>query len=414
MFNRPAAPGARRWFTGVALAATVVAAPTAAAAPDPATSWHGRAIERPEPARSVAQRGWPPGWSAGPVATGAGSVRASRRVRAVQRELRARGYRVGHLDGRFGPRTRGAVSWFQLKHGLQSTGRVDAATLAELHTRRGPRVTLARTAEPTPTPTPTLVAVAERPSSNVVGAVVLVLALAATLALIALYWRRSPQALPAERPRRSVVSRTVLGYIVVDPDSAGAHERVAVTTAAIAAWCDARDWHLERVIHDAHRCPDDRPGLAYVIDRINTGSASGIVVRHVSDLADSPAELTEMLQWINQADAFVMAVDEWLDPNLPPGRLSAGALVELDQWRSQRLDPRPRDGLAAQLPDVPELRGRVIAMHERGMSLQAIADALNAAGVPTLRGGNHWRPSAVQVLAGYKPPPAHEPLRSNG
>ena len=90
MFNRPAAPGARRWFTGVALAATVVAAPTAAAAPDPATSWHGRAIERPEPARSVAQRGWPPGWSAGPVATGAGSVRASRRVRAVQRELRAR------------------------------------------------------------------------------------------------------------------------------------------------------------------------------------------------------------------------------------------------------------------------------------------------------------------------------------
>ena len=109
-----------------------------------------------------------------------------------------------------------------------------------------------------------------------------------------------------------------------------------------------------------------------------------------------------------------MAVDEWLDPNLPPGRLTAGALVELDQWRSQRLDPRPRDGLAAQLPDVPELRGRVIAMHERGMSLQAIADALNAAGVPTLRGGNHWRPSAVQVLAGYKPPPAHEPLRSNG
>ena len=56
----------------------------------------------------------------------------------------------------------------------------------------------------------------------------------------------------------------------------------------------------------------------------------------------------------------------------------------------------------------------MIAMRERGMSLQAIADALNTAGVPTLRGGSHWRPSGVQVLAGYKPPPTHEPLRQNG
>ncbi len=53
-------------------------------------------------------------------------------------------------------------------------------------------------------------------------------------------------------------------------------------------------------------------------------------------------------------------------------------------------------------------------MREQGMSLQAIADTLNAAGVPTLRGGSRWRPAGVQVLAGYKPPPAQEPLRRNG
>ncbi|MDA0173369.1 peptidoglycan-binding protein [Solirubrobacter taibaiensis] len=414
MFNRPAAPRARRWLTGVALAATLVAAPTAAAAPDPATSWHGRSIQRPEPTRSVAQPAWPRGWSAGPVFSGTGSIRASRRVRGVQRELHARGYRVGPADGRFGPRTRGAVTWFQIKHGLEPTGRVDAATLAELRTRRDPQVTLSRTVDPTPTPTPTLslAAVPERPGSNVVGAVLLLLTLATTLALIALYWRRSPQAPPAKPSRPSAVSRTVLGYIVVDPDSAAAHERVAVATAAIAAWCDARDWHLERVIHDAHRHPDDRPGLAYVMDRVNTGSACGIVVRHVSDLAESAADLAQMLQWINDADGFVMAVDEWLDPNLPPGRLSAGALVELSEWRSRRAGGR--GGLGAEFPDVPALRGRVVAMRERGMSLQAIADALNAAGVPTLRGGSHWRPSGVQVLAGYTPPPAPEPMRRNG
>ena len=40
------------------------------------------------------------------------------------------------------------------------------------------------------------------------------------------------------------------------------------------------------------------------------------------------------------------------------------------------------------------------------MTLQAISDALNAAGVPTLRGGAEWRPSSVQAATGYKRPAA--------
>jgi hypothetical protein len=36
------------------------------------------------------------------------------------------------------------------------------------------------------------------------------------------------------------------------------------------------------------------------------------------------------------------------------------------------------------------------------MTLQAIADRLNAEGVPTVRGGAKWRPSSVQAAAGYK------------
>ena len=36
------------------------------------------------------------------------------------------------------------------------------------------------------------------------------------------------------------------------------------------------------------------------------------------------------------------------------------------------------------------------------MTLQAIADTLNADGVPTTRGGAQWRPSSVQTAAGYK------------
>ena len=34
----------------------------------------------------------------------------------------------------------------------------------------------------------------------------------------------------------------------------------------------------------------------------------------------------------------------------------------------------------------------------------AIVDELNAAGVPTVRGGSTWRPSSVQAAIGYKRP----------
>lgn len=411
MFDRPTARRARTWLTAGAVTALTAAAP-AAAAPDPDSGWHGRAIERPQPARPAANTAWPPGWSAGSVALGAGAVSGSRRVRAVQRELRARGYGVGRVDGRFGARTRDAVTWFQVKHGLEPTGTVDAGTLAELRTRRSPQVTLARAPEPTAVPA----RAAATPATNLPGAILLALLSVATLALLALWLRAErrarPQApVPAAAP--TMASRAVLGYISLEPD---ARERIAVATAAIAAWCEARDWHLERVIHDGPHAghPSDRPGLAYVMDRLRTGQACGVVVPHLSDIADSAAELAPMLQWVNDAGAFVMAVDDLLDASLPPGRMTAGALVEISEYRRTRATGHARSGRTATLRDVPELRARIVAMHERGMSLQAIADTLTAASVPTLRGGSRWRPSDVQVLAGYKPPPTQTPVRRNG
>jgi hypothetical protein len=43
------------------------------------------------------------------------------------------------------------------------------------------------------------------------------------------------------------------------------------------------------------------------------------------------------------------------------------------------------------------------------MTLQAIADQLNAEGVPTLRGGAMWRPSSVQAALGYRRPSTRTP-----
>jgi hypothetical protein len=46
----------------------------------------------------------------------------------------------------------------------------------------------------------------------------------------------------------------------------------------------------------------------------------------------------------------------------------------------------------------PQLGARLRSMRNHGMTLQAIADTLNAEGVPTIRGGARWRRSSLQHL----------------
>jgi hypothetical protein len=67
----------------------------------------------------------------------------------------------------------------------------------------------------------------------------------------------------------------------------------------------------------------------------------------------------------------------------------------------------PPSGPRPAVSDLPLLQRRIATMRASGMTLQAIADTLNAEGVPTLRGGAKWRPSSVQAATGYKRPTRH-------
>src|SRR4051812_34007712 len=141
------APWARRWPAGLGalmLASTTApaafgAADTHCARPLASAGWHGRAIRAPQPRAAMTVVAWPRGWAAGAVGTGAGYAVAggSRRVRELQRRLRARGYRPGPVDGRFGPRTRSALQWFEIKHGLPRTCSADARTVMALRSPAG-------------------------------------------------------------------------------------------------------------------------------------------------------------------------------------------------------------------------------------------------------------------------------------
>jgi Recombinase len=85
--------------------------------------------------------------------------------------------------------------------------------------------------------------------------------------------------------------------------------------------------------------------------------------------------------------------------------------------QKKRLSAGTRKGPPS-VADYPELKERIGGMRADGMTLRAIAERLNADGVPTVRGGSKWRPSSVQAAAGYRRPPAGErrgsPRRTGG
>ena len=321
----------RRWsLAALSVALAFITTPAAFAAdsdPPASAGWHGREIRDPLPPanREVSVR-FPRGWSAGGVARGTGyaSAEGSRRVREVQRRLLRRGYRAGPVDGRFGPRTRAAVTWFQIKHGLPRTGRVDAASIAALRENR--EMDRVRSTAPEPNP-PAVAASApaqREPAGSSWPLLLLALVILPGATLIALWarTRRRERAAPApeEQSRsrltvlRSPAPSDVLGYV------ASARGDLNASARMIGSWCEERGWRLERVVQDvmpAGGRTTDRPGLAYVLDQIEDGRVAGVVVARLSDLSRSFSELARLLERIDEAEAFLIALDHDLDTSAP-------------------------------------------------------------------------------------------------
>jgi len=148
--------------------------------------------------------------------------------------------------------------------------------------------------------------------------------------------------------------------------------------------------------------------LGEALGRIAAGEASTLLVARLGDAATSTGELLALLDWMQSAGADLIALDVGLDTASGAGAQAMVVLRALERWRREphpRRAPRGRPALSRRAPELAE---RMNEMRRAGMSLRAIADTLNAEGVPTHRGGARWRASSVQAALGYRrpgPPP---------
>ena len=222
-----------------------------------------------------------------------------------------------------------------------------------------------------------------------------------------------PNSAPDQMPEAGVRQRRAIGYLLLEPGDG----RLVPRGAQLQRWCAAFGLELQTVVHDTEARGEQRarPSLQWALSEIAAGSADTLVVTRLVDLSPSVATLAPLLRWFTDAGRALVALDYKLDTATPAGRLAADAVAGVGTWERERMSARTRRGLEAArlrgdgvsraaVADVPALNERISRMREDGMTLQAIADALNAEGVPTLRGGAMWRPSSVQRAAGYRRP----------
>lgn len=176
-----------------------------------------------------------------------------------------------------------------------------------------------------------------------------------------------------------------------------------------------RGWELHELIRDegVSGATLERPGLARALRAIAKGEADGLVVTKLDRLTRSVVDFGELLEWLDEAQATLVALDVNVDTSTPGGRMIAQIIVVIAEWERETIAARTKAGLAAKraqgkptgrpsVADRPELAERIRGLRDAGLTLQAIADQLNADGIPTSRGAALWRPSSVQSAAGYR------------
>src|ERR671914_1740139 len=216
----------------------------------------------------------------------------------------------------------------------------------------------------------------------------------------------------------SVADQTrVLGYVSVDQNGDPGAADMGDQAQSIDSLCRQRGWNLLELVRDtetAGRESLDRPGLRYAIERVRKGEASCIVVSELSRIGNSASDLSRVLESLTRSEGRLVVMDVGLDTASDAGRVAANSLLQVGTWERRRVESTRRELAAARarraaagqlaVEDIPSLKERILEMRREGMTLQAIADQLNEEGVPTIRGGQLWRPSSVQAALGYRRP----------
>ena len=205
----------------------------------------------------------------------------------------------------------------------------------------------------------------------------------------------------------------VIGYVrVLTEEQATSGAGLEAQRAAIAREARRRGWELVETIEDRGYSAKDlrRPGVQEALRALEAGEAKALVVAKLDRLSRSMLDFASLMATAQKQHWALVALDVAVDTSTPAGEMLVNVLATFSQFERRLIGQRTKEALAAKkaqgvrLGRPPVLPQRVVRRIERerarGNSLQKIADALNAAAVPTAHGGARWHASTVRgVLA---------------
>lgn len=203
--------------------------------------------------------------------------------------------------------------------------------------------------------------------------------------------------------------------------------------ARCRALCAARGLEVARVFTDvASGGTTERPGLTALRKAVRAGEIAVVVVYAVDRLSRRQADTLALLEEFEQAGAGLAAASQEFDTTSPMGRAMLGMLAVFAELQRAEIRERTRGALRAKKsrgeatgraalglrragagfdrdPETWPTVARILRERSDGASCQAIADRLNADGIPTptaargerrglVKGPGKWHAATVADL----------------
>jgi len=203
----------------------------------------------------------------------------------------------------------------------------------------------------------------------------------------------------------------VLGYLRVSTEEQGrSGAGLAAQRAAIRRACEERGYNLADLVEDKGFSAKSlqRPGITRVLEQLDAGGADALMVAKLDRLSRSLLDFAGLMERARRQGWALVALDLGVDTSTPAGEMMANVLATFAQFERRMIGQRTKDALAQKkaagvrlgrprsLPD--EVVERIVNGRAAGLTLQAIADGLNADGVAMAQGGLLWRPSSVRAV----------------
>lgn len=199
----------------------------------------------------------------------------------------------------------------------------------------------------------------------------------------------------------------VLGYVRVSTAKQDIGPEVQI--AALEAEAARLGWQLEIRREDAAsaKSMEGRPVLAQVLADLKARRADVLAVHKMDRLSRDVHDFSGMLKLGERQGWAVVALDLNVDTTTEMGAAMAQNAMVFAELERKRIGRRTKEGMAKIKEQTGKHMGRraelpletMLYVHELrqgGLSMQAIADQLNAEGVATAKEGSSWHASTVR------------------